>query len=295
VLRRAAAALSTARSEGRLDVQIYEPSLEVGDLSRVALIAELRDALETGQLLVHYQPQADLVTRQVRGVEALLRWQHPTHGLVAAREFIGVAERSGVARDLRHFVLETSARQWQAWDSLGISLELAVNLSAIDLLDVSLPDEIAYLLDRYSIPPWNLVLEITERTLIRDERRARQVTDRLHEIGVRLAIDDFGTGYSSLSSLTRFPVQLVKLDQSLLANAPDDAAAEAIVSGSVEMAHAIGATVVAEGIETRDQWTLVHSLGCDIAQGYLISPPLPADEIRDLLQATPAITAPLAA
>ncbi|MEX0850726.1 MAG: bifunctional diguanylate cyclase/phosphodiesterase, partial [Gaiellaceae bacterium] len=273
VLRRATVALSVAKSNGRMDVEIYDPSLEIDDLSRVALVAELRDALDTGQLLVYYQPQADLLTRQVRGVEALLRWQHPTRGLIAAGEFIAVAERSGIAKELRRFVLETSARHWREWESVGLNLELAVNLSAIDMLDVSLPDEIADLLDRYSIPPWNLVLEITERTLSGDERRTRQVADRLHELGVRLAIDDFGTGYSSLSSLRRFPIQLVKLDRSLLADAPGDAAAEAIASGSVEMAHAIGACVVAEGVETREQWTFVYTLGCDIAQGYLVGRP----------------------
>ena len=290
VLRRATVALSVAKSDGRMDVEIYDPSLEIDDLSRVALLAELRDALDTGQLLVYYQPQADLLTRQVRGVEALLRWQHPTRGLIVAGEFIAVAERSGIAKELRRFVLETSARQLQEWGRAGINLELAVNLSAIDMLDISLPDEIADLLDRYSIPPWNLVLEITERTLSGDERRTRQVADRLHELGVRLAIDDFGTGYSSLSSLRRFPIQLVKLDRSLLADAPGDAAAVAIASGSVEMAHAIGACVVAEGVETREQWTFVYTLGCDIAQGYLVGRPMPADEISSRLSTIPALT-----
>jgi diguanylate cyclase (GGDEF)-like protein len=290
VLKRATVALAVAKKERRMEVQIYDPSLEIDDLSRATLVAELRDALDTGQLLVYYQPQADLLTRQVRGVEALLRWQHPTRGLIAAGEFIAVAERSGIAKELRHFVLETSVRQLQEWEKVGINLELAVNLSAIDMVDVSLPDEIAVLLGRHSVPPWNLVLEITERTLSGDERRTRQVLDRLHELGVRLAIDDFGTGYSSLSRLRQFPIQLVKLDRSLLADAQGDAAAEAIASGSVEMAHAIGACVVAEGVETQEQWTFVHALGCDIAQGYLVGRPVPAEEISNSLSTIPAIS-----
>jgi EAL domain-containing protein (putative c-di-GMP-specific phosphodiesterase class I) len=192
-------------------------------------------------------------------------------------------------------VLESSARQWEEWSSIGIKLEIAVNLSAIDLHDVSLPEEIALLLERHGIPPWNLILELTERTLIRDERRTHEVVDRLRGFGVRLAIDDFGVGYASLSSLRRFPVQIVKLDRSLLADVPGEPTAEAIVRGSVELAHAIGATVVAEGIESREQWTFAYTLGCDIAQGYLVGRPVTGDEIGELLEGTPAVTPPVAA
>ena len=168
---------------------------------------------------------------------------------------------------------------------------MSVNLSPADVVDVSLPEEVADLLERYEMPAWNLILEITERTLVGDERRAKEVLTRLQKLGVRLAIDDFGTGYSSLASLRRFPVQLVKLDRSLLSGAPGDPAAAAIVGGSVDMAHAIGAIVLAEGVETREQWTVAHTMGCDIAQGYLIGHPVPADEIAGLLQATPILTA----
>ena len=187
-------------------------------------------------------------------------------------------------------MLETSARQWQEWSALGIDLEISVNLSTVDMLDASLPDEIAALLDRYEIPPWNLVLEITERTLIGDDRRSEQVLARLRAIEVRLAIDDFGIGESSLASLRRFPVQQIKLDRSLLADAPGDAPAEAIVSSCVEIAHAIGATVVAEGIETHDQWMFAYAVGCDAGQGYLIGRPAPGDELLELLQEAPAVS-----
>ena len=160
------------------------------------------------------------MTRQVRGVEALLRWEHPTRGLLPAAEFVDDAERSGLALEIRRLVLESSARCWVDWMRLGIELELSVNLGPVDLLDASLPDEVGEVLAAYGIPPWNLVLEITERTLVVDERRAREVIDALRALGVRLAIDDFGAGYSSLASLQRFSVQVVKLDRSLIANAP---------------------------------------------------------------------------
>jgi diguanylate cyclase (GGDEF)-like protein len=295
VTRHAGLALAAAEEEGDGHVRIYEPAYEARETSRAALLTELRAGLENGELLVHFQPQVDLATRQVRGVEALLRWQHPKRGFLTAGEFVQEAEQSGLSRELRRFVLESSARCWRNWNDLGLCLEVSVNLSAIDLLDASLPDEVAVLLDAYEIPPWNLVLEITERTLVVDERRTRGVIDSLRQLGVRIAIDDFGVGYSSLASLQRFPILVVKLDRSLLADAPGEPAAEAIVRASIELAHAIGATVDAEGIERSDQWELVHSLGCEIAQGYLIGRPIPADEIASLLQVEPAVTHEVAA
>jgi EAL domain-containing protein (putative c-di-GMP-specific phosphodiesterase class I) len=290
LIRRASAALSVAKEAGDGEVRIYEPGHEAREASRAALLAELREGLENEELLVYFQPQVDLVTRQVRGVETLLRWQHPERGLLTAGEFIHEAERSGLAREFRRFVLESSARCWRDWKALGLTLEISVNLGPVDLLDTSLPNEVAALLETYGIPPWNLILEVTERTLIVDERRTHEVTGALRELGVRLAVDDFGTGYSSLASLQRFPVQIVKLDRSLLANAPAEPAAIAILRGSIELAHAIGATVVAEGVETREQWDLVHALGCDIAQGYLVGRPAPPDDVVLLLQTAPAVT-----
>jgi diguanylate cyclase (GGDEF)-like protein len=290
LIRHAWAALSVAKEAGDGEVRIYEPGHEARDASRAALLAELREGLEKDELLVYFQPQVDLVTRQARGVEALLRWQHPERGLLAAGAFVQEAERSGLAKELRRFVLESSARCWRDWNELGLTLEVSVNIGPVDLLDTSLPNEVAELLEVYGVPPWNLILEITERTLIADERRTHEVIGALRGLGVRLAMDDFGAGYSSLASLQRFPLQIVKLDRSLLANASAEPAASAILRGSIELAHAIGATVVAEGVETREQWDLVHALGCDIAQGYLVGYPAPPEDIVLFLQAAPAVT-----
>lgn len=283
LLRRAGTALTIAKEEGRANVQICGPEHDLRDVSRLSFQAELREAVDRGELVVYYQPQSDLTTRRIRGVEALLRWEHPESGLLTAAEFIEFAERGGLARDIRHLVLETSVRQWQEWNQLGVDVELAVNLSPIDTLDVSLPDEIADVLERYDMPPWRLVLEITERTLIADDRRSQRVMRALSDIGVRLAIDDFGTGYSSLSSLRRFEVQQIKLDRCLLEGVPGDSGAEAIIGGCVEIAHGVGATVVAEGIETREQWHFVSMMGCDVAQGYLIGRPMMASELTERL------------
>jgi diguanylate cyclase (GGDEF)-like protein len=296
VLRRAGVALALAKADpGNVPVRIHEPRHDARDASRAALLAELRAGIASGDVLVHFQPQVDLVTRQVRGVEALLRWEHPTRGLLTAGEFVEEAERSGLAMEIRRLVLESAARSWLDWRRIGIQLEISVNLGPVDLLDTSLPSEVADVLEAYGIPPWNLVLEVTERTLVGDERRTREVTDALRSLGVRLAVDDFGAGFSSLASLQRFSVQVVKLDRSLIANAHSEPGSRAIVRGSVDLAHAIGATVIAEGVETQEQWELVLELGCDIAQGYFVGRPVPADEVAMLLLATPAVTAEQAA
>ncbi len=296
VLRRAGVALALAKDDADdVPVRVHEPRYEAREASRAALLADLRKGIVNGEVLVHFQPQIDLATRQVRGVEALLRWEHPTRGLLVAGEFIEEAERSGLSMEIRRLVLESSARCWLDWMSLGIQLEISINLGPVDIRDTSLPDEVGAVLETYGIPPWNLVLEITERTLVGDERRTHEVIDALRSLGVRLAVDDFGAGFSSLASLQRFSVQVVKLDRSLIANAHSEPGARAIVRGSVDLAHAIGATVIAEGVETQEQWELVRELGCDIAQGYLVGRPVPPDEIAVLLLAAPAVTAEQAA
>ena len=285
LMRRAATALSLAKRPGQSSLQICGSEVDLRDVSCLAMVAELRDALENGELLVHYQPQSDLTTRRIRGVEALLRWEHPEDGLLPADRFIGYIERSGLSKDVRELVLERSVAQWRAWRDLGIDIELAINLSPVDMLDVSLPEDIERLLARYGLPARRLVLEITERLLLADVRRARAVVESLTCIGVRIAVDDFGTGYSSLASLRSFPIRQVKLDRSLLTDVPGDPGAESIVGGCVEIAHGIGATVVAEGVETPDQWRFASLMGCDIAQGYLVGRPGPADELTPLLAA----------
>ena len=285
VLSRASTALLAAKEDEPPAVQIYGDAHGQRDRSRLAVMAELHDALADDQFRVHYQPQADFLTHQIRGVEALIRWEHPERGLVVANDFIADAERGGLSQELRRFVLRQAMMQWRTWFELGFDLELAVNLTAVDMLDPSLPDEIQFAMARYELPSWNLVLEVTERALIADERRARGVVERLDDIGVRLAVDDFGTGFSSLASLRTFPVRQVKLDRSLLADVPGDESAEAIVGGSVEIAHGLGALVVAEGIETRAQWHFAHTMGCDLGQGYLIGRPAPADELLQLFEA----------
>jgi diguanylate cyclase (GGDEF)-like protein len=294
ILRRAGVALSVAK-ERRTPLEVYDPTHDAADIARLELTSELRDALAGNELVVYYQPQADLGTRAVRGIEALVRWDHPRRGLLPAADFIPLAERTGLITDLGRFVLASAAEQWHELDARGIRFDVAVNLAAVDLLDIRLPGEIARLLDMHRLPPEYLVLEITERTLLHDERRTEQVLARLHEIGVRLAIDDYGTGYSSLNYLRRLRVQQVKLDRSFVSELPGDPSCEAIIRSTVELAHTLDATVIAEGVETREQWQSLAELGCDIAQGYFVGRPMPAGDLTSLVDARPGFPVVVAA
>ncbi len=284
LVHHAGLALSRAKAMHE-SLALYLPDPNDGDLARLRLKAQLRQALHSDQLLVYYQPQADLATRSIRGVEALVRWRHPTRGVLAAGEFIQTAEQSGIITELGRFVLATALGQWREWRQEGLTLDVAVNLSTIDLLDLSLPGSITDLLIEYGMPAEYLVLEITERTLLHDELQARKVLRQLDRIGVRLAIDDYGTGYSSLAMLRRLPVQQVKIDRSFVSGIPGDRENDEIVRSTVQLAHILGATVVAEGVEKAAELDRLGAHGCDIAQGYLIGHPLPADQLGALLRA----------
>ena len=278
LLRCASVAAELAR-ERRSGVEVYDPADDASDVAAVALAAELREGIEGGQLVVHYQPQLDVAPGAIRGVEALVRWQHPERGLLGPGAFVPLAERSGLVKEVSRAVLAEAIRQWSTWDAGGMTLDVAVNLSAADLLDLGLPDEVAALLARHRMPARRLTLELTESTLMGDEQRTAEVLERLRSLGVRLSIDDFGTGYSSLAYLERLPVHEVKVDRTFVAGIPGDAAHAEIVKWTVTLAHALGFTVVAEGVETSEQLAELSRLGCDVAQGYLIGRPLPGAEI----------------
>lgn len=286
VLRKASIALTLAKEEHQA-LQMFEPAIDVADKTRLSLTADLREALASGQLLLHYQPQADLTTRAIRGVEALVRWHHPTRGLMTPSEFIPLAERAGLIGQIDRYVLQQAISDWQMFSAQGIELDLGVNLSPVDLLDRDFSSYIDLLLDAHAFPRDRLVLELTERTLIRDERRVQEALSRLAETGARLSVDDFGTGYSSLAYLYRYPMRQVKLDRTFIANLPDDTASQAVIRSTVELAHSLGATVVAEGVETTAQWEHLRDACCDVAQGFLVGKPQRADELVTALTHDP--------
>ena len=263
---------------------VYDAEQDTNDAARLALAGELRRAIEAGELVVYYQPKADLSTGRIVGVEALVRWQHPTRGFIPPDQFVPIAERTGLIKPLSRYVLATALRQCRDWSASGLDLHVAVNLTIPDLLDVELPDRIGALLDETGVAPEQLELEITESTILADPTRVRLILDRLNAVGLSLAIDDFGTGYSSLAYLKRLPVSTIKIDRSFVMDMLESDSDAAIVRSTVELARNLGLRVVAEGVETEAAWELLREQGCTLAQGYLIGKPMPAQELRALLE-----------
>ena len=251
---------------------------------RLTLVADLRRALERDELVVHYQPQADAATGEIRTVEALVRWNHPECGLLGPDQFVPLAEHTGLIRPLTMYVLEAALKQCREWRDGALDLAVAVNVTGRDLLDLRFPDQVAELLEKWGLGADALELEITETTILTDPARARGVLDRLSALGVRLAIDDFGSGHSSLGYLNRLPIDVLKIDRSFVTNmgdGPDDAV---IVRSTIDLGHNLGLTVVAEGVETEAVMARLAELGCDTVQGYFLSRPQPAAKVDWIVQ-----------
>jgi diguanylate cyclase len=276
LLQRAQVALEDAH-ETRTRVALYRPGRDDQHRRRLALITDLRGAIASDSLTLVYQPLVTMAARSVRALEALVRWTHPQLGAVSPAEFVPLAESTGGSRRLTDWVLAAAIRQMGEWREHGLDVQLSVNLSAPDILDPDLGDQILQLLRSHSVHPTALLLEITESAVMRDPQGAARNMQLLRVAGVRFAIDDFGTGHSSLSQLSLLPVDELKIDRSLITQAV--AGAVTIVTSTIELGHSMGLKVVAEGVEDAAAWNLLRRLGCDYAQGYLISPPLPAAQV----------------
>ncbi len=262
----------------------YEASLDAGSQESLSLLTELRRAVENDELRLFLQPKVDLKSGAVISAEALVRWEHPQRGLVPPMEFIPFAEQTGFIRQLTAWVLAESAHALKLAQGHGFDLRISVNLSTRDLLDQDLPTKIDQLLAGYSVTPQGLCLEITESAIMDDPQRALQTLERLSEMGFKLSIDDFGTGYSSLAYLKRLPVNELKIDKSFVMAMERDLDDARIVRSTIELAHNLGLTVVAEGVETGKAWKLLAELGCDEGQGYFISRPMPTPRFFEWLQ-----------
>ena len=286
LLQRADVALYVTKA-AQSGVEAYSARKDGYRPSRLALMGELRRALEGDELILDYQPQLDLRTGTVHSVEALLRWEHATRGLVMPAEFIPLAERTGLIRPLTLRALELACRQWAEWRKEGRSLQVAVNLSARHLHDPDLAGELSRMLWRWKVPPAQLMLEITESAVLGELGRAKDLLPKLSAMGVRLALDDFGTGYSSLTYLKEMPVNQVKIDRSFVQHMSHDPTDAAIVRATVELAHNLGLEVVAEGAESEETCELLGRLRCDLAQGWWLSRALPAHELVEWLDHHP--------
>jgi diguanylate cyclase (GGDEF)-like protein/PAS domain S-box-containing protein len=292
LLQRADVAMYQAKAENAGFAFFDEASCDTHDPGRLTLVGELRRALEHRELTLYYQPKAVLADGDVRSVEALLRWNHPTRGLVPPDDFIPLAQQTGLIKPLTLYVVDEALRQCRAWLDDGLRLSIAVNLSTRNLLDVQFPTEVRGLLDRWDVEPGLLELEITESTMLADPVRCKQILERLSEMGIRLSIDDFGTGYSSLAYLKGLPVDEIKIDRSFvlgMRSSEDDAT---IVRSTIDLGRNLGLEVVAEGVETEDVWNHLGSLGCTVAQGYYLSRPVPPAELEAWLAARRSARAP---
>jgi len=275
LLSRAEVAMYSAKRRTRGPL-VYDPAIDLSSAQTLSLLGELRQAVVEGQLRLYLQPKLALDSGDVVGAETLVRWEHPQRGLVPPMQFIPFAEQTGFIRTITLWVFEEAARHWCMLQADGMKITLSVNLSTRDLLDPDLPLKFDALLIKHRVPAEAFCLEITESAIMDDPQRAQTTLDRLSALGFKLSIDDFGTGYSSLAYLKRLPVDELKIDKSFVLGMESDADDAQIVRSTVDLAHNLGLSVVAEGVENAAVWDLLRQLNCDQAQGFHMGRPMPA-------------------
>jgi diguanylate cyclase (GGDEF)-like protein len=278
LLRKADVAMYEAKRLGTVH-RVYRPTSDRHTRERLQTASDLRRALDRGELTCYYQPQVDLATRRVTGVEALVRWIHPTRGVLVPDRFLALAEQTGLMRPLTEVVVRSALADCAGWHHDGLPLEVSVNLAAESVLDRRLLTRIAELLAESSLPPGRLTVEITEGSLLGESERVRHTLAGLRDLGVSVSIDDYGVGYSSLSYLQKLPIDELKLDRALVTPIVQDVRAAAIVASTVDLAHALGVRLVAEGVEDAASLEALTGLGCDRAQGYHLARPMAADAV----------------
>ncbi|MDH3669570.1 MAG: EAL domain-containing protein [Gammaproteobacteria bacterium] len=280
LLKNADAAMYHAKENGRNNFQFYTETLNATAFERLSLEADLRHAIETDELILHYQPKISVVDGTVVGAEALVRWHHPELGMVGPGEFIPIAEETGLIVPLGEFVLRTACNQIKQWEDAGVRMPISINVSFRQFRDQSLISQARQALAATGISPHLLEIEFTESAVMEDTRASDRLLAELKALGLSISLDDFGTGYSSLSRLKRLPIDILKIDQSFVSDLLTSADDEAIVTAIIAMAHHMKLTVVAEGVETQAQLDILSHHGCDIMQGYLVSPAVPPGEFE---------------
>jgi diguanylate cyclase (GGDEF)-like protein len=286
-------AMYLAKEDGKNDFRFFTKEVKMQSIERLTLETSLRHALERNEFSLHYQPKVDLVTRQITGVEALLRWTHPERGMLPPAQFIPLAEETGLIVPIGRWVLKEACAQNMAWQRRGLRpVSMAVNLSPRQFVDESLLHDIDEALAASGMSPVLLQLEVTESMVMRNVPRAIKVLDAVQSRGIRLAIDDFGTGYSSMSLMKQFPIDTIKIDRSFVRDLPDDTEDRAIAQAIISMGKALGMTVVAEGVETTEQEAFLRDNSCDEMQGFLFSRPIRPEQLADLLRPAPLLLSP---
>ena len=285
LLRRADVAMYTAKQQ-QSGFSFHRDDVETRSPDQIALVVELRGAIERDELVLHYQPKLHLRSGLMTRAEVLMRWQHPIRGMLSPASFIPIAERTGLIRPMTDWLLDRAIAQCRAWQDAGAPVHVAVNISALSLLDQSLPGKIQRLLERWDVDARFLKVEITESSIMADPAHALAILSMLQSMGVRLSIDDFGTGYSSLTHLRELPVDEIKIDKSFVIGMTRNEADAAIVRTVIDLAHNLGKQVCAEGVEDRSTWQMLMELGCDLAQGYWIGRPMNAEDLMGWLVET---------
>ena len=292
LVRNADTAMYRAKDQGRDNYQLYAPAMNARALERLALENMLRKALSQNELVLHYQPIVELGSKNIVGLEALIRWQHPEQGLLSPAHFISAAEVSGLIVPIGNWVMLTATKQLRQWQKrIDPDLTVSVNLSARQFQQADLVSSVLQVLDEAGIEPQSLELEITESNAMQNAENTIYTLQELKALGVRIAMDDFGTGYSSLNYLKRFPIDTLKLDQSFVSEVTTDRTDAAIVSAVISLAHSLDLIVVAEGVETEEQLAFLRQERCDRIQGFLFSAPMPAEELEPYLIERRAISA----
>ena len=291
LMRRADAAMYAAK-QARSGAELYESARDEQGADQVALVGDLRRAMDHGELALVFQPKVDLATGDAHGAEALVRWRHPERGLVLPASFVAHAELTGLMRPMTLHVLDSALRQVSEWHEDGLDLTVAVNLSVRSLHDRALPEDIARLLGKWGVAAGALELEFTESTIMANPERTRTVLAELDEVGVTLSIDDFGTGFSSLGYLRELPVHEIKIDRSFVVGMDHDHGDASIVRSMIDVGRNLGLRVVAEGIEHENVCSQLAELGCDLGQGYLFSRPLDGDALAEWARARRGLLLP---
>ncbi|MDH3461957.1 MAG: GGDEF domain-containing phosphodiesterase, partial [Burkholderiaceae bacterium] len=280
LLGRAEVAMYAAKSK-QSGVVVYDPTLDSSSQHSLSLLTELRTAVDNEQLRLFLQPKIALDSGRVVGAEALVRWQHPQRGMVQPMQFIPFAEQTGFIRVLTGWMIEQCSSRSRTLRAQGLDLKFAINLSTRDLLDQDLPARLERLLACDAMDPRLLCMEITESAIMDDPQRAMRTLRQLHDMGLRLSIDDFGTGYSSLAYLKLLPIHELKIDKSFVMAMERDRADLKIVRSTIDLAHNLGLSVVAEGVENAQTWAVLSALKCDEAQGYFMAKPMPEADFAD--------------
>ncbi len=273
IMQKASVALYAAKQDSS-KFTVYSKQLDKNSPHRLTMMGELRQAIQNDELVLHYQPKINLLTRKIMGAEALVRWEHPEHGFMPPDEFIPMAERTGLIKPLSIWVLNEALGQAEKWHAQNMKLSIAINLSPVTFLDTELPNLIIGMLSLYEVPAEYVTFEITEGSMIKDPALAMEIMNRLVETGIKISIDDFGTGYSSLAYFKNLPANEVKIDKSFVSDMLDNERDAVIVKAIIDLGHNLSLNVVAEGVENKETAIGLKKMGCDVLQGYYISRPI---------------------